>query len=188
MIGFLAKKHRGKDTASDFLVNNYGYTKNAFAHPLKKCIQELFGFTDEQLFTDKKEEKDERWGISPRKAFQVFGTDIVRDLFPKMLFQESSNIGNNFWIKRADIWYNNNRSEHKGLVVWSDVRFQNEVDYILKNGGRVFKIDRPVIDSTEWFDGHSSEIELDKIINYTDVIINDGNVDELYEKIRSVIK
>ena len=85
MIGFLAKRQSGKDTACDYLVEKNGYTKRAFAHPLKRCTQELFGFTDDQIFTEQKEEIDENWGISPRQAFQVVGSDIVRDLFPKIL-------------------------------------------------------------------------------------------------------
>ena len=59
MIGFLAKRHRGKDTAADYLVSDHGYTKRAFAYPLKKGMQEWFGFTDDQLYTDKKEEIDD---------------------------------------------------------------------------------------------------------------------------------
>jgi len=65
---------------------------------LKRCTQELFGFTDDQIFTEQKEEIDENWGISTRQAFQVVGSDIVRDLFPKIL------LGKNFLINRADIW------------------------------------------------------------------------------------
>ena len=94
MIGFLAKRHSGKDTACDYLVEKYGYTKRTFAHPLKKSVQELFGFTDDQIFTEQKEEVDQNWGISPRQAFQVIGSDVVRDLFPQLLLH---NIGKNCW-------------------------------------------------------------------------------------------
>jgi len=84
MIGFLAKRQRGKDTASDYLINKKGYTKYAFAEPLKRGIQQWFGFTDEQLFTDEKENIDKNWGVSPRKVCQIIGTDVVRDMFPKI--------------------------------------------------------------------------------------------------------
>ena len=182
MIGFLAKRKRGKDTACDFLVKNYGYTKKAFADPLKKGVQELFGFTDEQLYTEKKEEIDSVWGVSPRKCFQVMGTDVVRNLFPTILLP---NIGKDFWVKRADVWYDNTIDQTKGLVVWSDVRFQNEVDFILKNGGIVVKIERPELDvlSDEITDNHDSELGIDNIDNYTISIVNDGTLEEFYDKI-----
>ena len=174
MIGFIGKRHSGKDTASDYLVNKYGYTKRAFAEPLKLGLKELFGFTDEQLYTNKKEEIDDVWGISPRVACQVIGNDIVRDLFPKMLLP---NIGMDFWIKRADIWYENNKKEHNNKIVWSDVRYQNEVDYILSKGGLVVKIVRPKMDNNDNVDEHCSETSLDIIDNYGEYIINDKLTD-----------
>ena len=179
MIGFLGKKHMGKDTAADYYVNQ-GYTKRAFAYPLKRGVQEWFGFTDEQLFTDKKEDIDKNWGISPRRVYQTIGTEVVRDLFPSLLFPD---IGNNFWIRSADIWCKKNKDEHNGLVVWSDVRYQNEVDYILNNGGKVYKIVRSEVEK-ECIDGHKSEKSIDEIKNYTCVIRNDGSVDDLYDKLK----
>ena len=181
MIGFLAKKHNGKDTAADYLVNKKGYVKRSFAEPLKKASKELFGFSDEQLYTDKKEEIDELWGVSPRKVFQVLGTDVVRDLFPSMLLPH---IGNNFWVKSAEIWYKNNFETHKGNVVWSDVRFQNEVNFILKNGGIVVKIERDFKENNQ--DKHSSEMSIDNIDNYTTVIKNDGSLESFYSKIEDL--
>ena len=50
MIGFLAKRHRCKDTAADYLVSDHGYTKRSFVYPLKKGIHEWFSFTDAQLY------------------------------------------------------------------------------------------------------------------------------------------
>lgn len=182
MIGFLAKRQRGKDTACDYLVENYGYTKRAFAYPLKKGVQEWFGFSDEQLFTEKKEEEDKNWGVSPRHVCQVVGSEVVRDMFPKILLPH---IGNDFWVRRGDIWYENNKDSHQGKVVWSDVRFQNEVDYILSKGGIIVKIDRPELDEkeSEKTDSHQSELCIDKINNYSGKILNVGTLDDFYEDI-----
>ena len=182
MIGFLAKRQRGKDTACDYLVEKYGYTKRAFAYPLKKGIQEWFGFSDEQLFTEKKEEEDKNWGVSPRHVCQVVGSEVVRDMFPKILLP---NIGNDFWVRRGDIWYEHNKDSHHGKVVWSDVRFQNEVDYILSKGGVVIKIDRPELDEkeSEKTDTHQSELCIDKINNYSGKVLNVGTLEDFYKDI-----
>lgn len=187
MIGFLAKRKRGKDTACDYLVRSHSYTKRAFADPLKNASKELFGFSDEQLYTDMKEEVDKNWGVSPRTVFQILGTDVVRNLFPKLLLPD---IGNNFWIKNAEIWYKNNRVKHCGRVVWSDVRFQNEVDFILSMGGIIVKVERDEMDDKEreLVDNHSSELCIDEINNYTCVIKNNGTLKEFYDKIDLLFK
>lgn len=188
MIGFLAKRKRGKDTACDYIVDKYGFTKNAFADPLKLGIQEWFGFTDDQLYTNKKEDKDPNWGVSPRHVCQVVGSEVVRDIFPKILLP---GLGNNFWVRRADIWVKNHESKHNNKkIVWSDVRFQNEVDYILKHGGIVVKIDRPKLDTIEQevADGHQSEKSLDNITNYSYRIINDGTLEKFYNDIDRLMR
>jgi hypothetical protein len=184
MIGFLAKRRRGKDTACDYLVEK-GYTKGTFALPLKKGVQEMFGFTDEQLFTDKKDEKDDYWGVSPREVCQFVGTEVVRNMFPTLV----PGIGNDFWVKKADKWYEDTMSDHKGDVVWSDVRFQNEVDFILSKGGKVYKIERFEMDKKEKnsSDQHASEMDMDKIINYTDVLVNDGTLQDFYNLLENKI-
>jgi len=137
LIGLVGNKGVGKDTVADYLVKKHGFTKTHFAGPLKKGVQQWFGFTDEQLYTDLKEEIDENWGVSPREVFQVVGTDIVRDKLSDLL---KLNMGNNFWLNTFDIWYLNGHETDN--VVVADVRFQNEVDYILQNGGYVIRVFR----------------------------------------------
>ena len=191
LIGFLAKRKHGKDTAADYLQDNYNFTKKSFAGPLKLGIQKWFLFTDEQLHTDKKEEIDPRWGISPRKAYQIIGTELVRNTFPNLLFNEMK-LNTSFWIKNFDIRY----KESTGNIVVSDVRFQNEVDYIRKQGGIVIKIHRPCMDrhtgkkvnicrtitASFWSlfgyvavdkDSHESEKGIDSITNHDFEIINE---------------
>lgn len=182
LIGFLGKKHRGKDTCCDYIVEKYGYKSNSFAGPLKRGIQEWFGFSDNQLFTELKEEIDENWGISPRKAFQLIGTELGRNIIPKLL----PNLNTSFWIKSFDIWYEKNKNLD---IVVSDVRFQDEVDYIRSKGGIIIKITRKECDEYEIVetDLHKSEIEIDKIKNYTLGIDNDGNLNDLYLKLDDIV-
>lgn len=181
MIGFLGRKRSGKDTAADYIVNKYEYSKKSFGGPLKKGIQEWFQFTDEQLTTELKDQIDPNWGISPRKAFQIIGTDVVRKLFPSLLLPD---IGDKFWVKTFNIWYNKNYDQHLGKVVLSDVRFQNEVDFIKKNGGIVIKLTRPCLNNK---DNHTSESLIDLITNYDEEIVNDSNLQDFYDQIDSVI-
>ena len=77
--------------------------------------------------------------------------------------------------------------EHKGLVMWNDVRFQNEVDYILSKGGKVYKIERSSLDNGDKADQHESETEIDKIENYSELIVNDGTLEDFYRKLEDVV-
>jgi hypothetical protein len=182
MIGFLAKRRSGKDTASDYLVKKFGYTKRGFAYPLKESVQKMFMFNNEQLYTEKKEIIDPNWGVKPRKVLQFIGTDIVRNLFCKSLLPD---IENNFWIKSGDIWYNNNKEVHNGKVVWCDVRFQNEVDYIQSKNGIVIKIERTLECDEDSL--HESELDIDKITNYNYKIENNDTINKFYHDIDILI-
>jgi hypothetical protein len=178
IVGFMGQKHSGKDTVCDFLSCGMGYTKIAFATPLKNSIKELFGFTEEQLHTVNKDKIDINWGIKPRDALQFIGTDMIRDLFPKLI----PNIGEDFLVKRANIWVENN-SDIKNIA-FSDVRFQNEVDYIHSLGGVVIKIYRP--NST--YDSHISESGINEIDNFDYKINNNSTIDDLYKNVEEVIR
>ena len=72
--------------------------------------------------------------------------------------------------------------EGLGRVVIDDVRFPNEVEMIQRLGGKVIRIDRPgPAEST-----HASEIELDGFDGWDGVIVNDGTLGELEEKVKAV--
>jgi len=204
LIGLLGKKRSGKDTFADYCCEKYEYKKTAIAKPLKDISKILFNFTDEQLYGEKKEIIDENWGITPRRAFQFIGTDLIRDKFGELI----KDIGNDFWIKHFEINYREMKN-NKNIIV-SDIRFQNEVDMIKKLGGIIIKIER--INKNEndenkndenkndenenenknkKNDLHISENEIDEIISYDFLIKNNKsivdykkNIDLLFKKIR----
>jgi hypothetical protein len=180
LIGFLAKRQRGKDTICDYITKHHNYQKKSFAEPLKKGVQCFFNFTDEQLYTDKKEIIDDKWGVSPREVFQIIGTNIVRDQFD-ILFNNKIK-GETFWIQNFNIWYD---KQYKNILV-SDIRYQNEVDYVLNKGGIVIKINREL--KEEDIDNHKSEKDMEHINNYNISIDNNGTLQELYSKINWIMK
>jgi hypothetical protein len=145
IIGFLAKRRRGKDTLADYLVSHHGFRKDSFANPLKEACRILFGFTDEQLYGNEKEKVDPRWGVEPRVVLQFVGTEIVRDQFHKIL----PDIGKDFWLKSFKLRYEEGLKKGIENVVIADVRFQNEVDLIHSLGGKVYKIVRPSLDEED---------------------------------------
>lgn len=163
IIGVSGKKRHGKDTVADYLVENYGFKKLVLADVLKNAIKVLFGMSDEQLWGDKKEIKDEFWGYSPREIMQILGTDLIREQFDKDFFTKS--------IKRDIL-----NSSHDRFVI-SDVRFKNELEMINSIGGTVIRITRDIENKDE----HVSEKDLDDIDLYT--IENRSSIEDLHKKI-----
>jgi hypothetical protein len=54
ILGFMGEAGSGKDFCSDWVINNKKFTKVAFADPIKRFCQEIFGFSDAQLWGDTK--------------------------------------------------------------------------------------------------------------------------------------
>jgi hypothetical protein len=50
IIGLCGGAGTGKDAIADILVKNHGFVKVAFADPLKRICQDVYDFTDEQLW------------------------------------------------------------------------------------------------------------------------------------------
>ncbi len=181
LIGFLAKKRCGKDTVSDYIVQNYSFTKLSLADPLKSAVGELFGFSHEQLYGDLKEDIDHNWKVSPRLVLQWFGTDVFRRDINCII----PDIKGDFWVEAMKIRYKNlTKEDPNARFAIADVRFPNEVKAIHELGGIVIKIERPGCDDS---DQHESEKNIDSIKDYDILIENNGSLEELYSKIDSVI-
>lgn len=65
-------------------------------------------------------------------------------------------------------------------VLVDDVRFMNELEVIRAHGGRIVKIERPGFLGAN---SHSSETSLDDFTEWDAVVINDGKLEELREKV-----
>lgn len=130
LIGITGKARSGKDTVARHLVMNHDFVRLAFADPLKQAAQEIFGLTAEQTWSDDlKEVMIPRWGMTPRKIFQLLGTECMKPFF-----------GEDMWIKRLDINYDILKDSDN--VVVTDVRFDPEADYIRSKGGIIVEVRR----------------------------------------------
>lgn len=181
IIGVTGTKESGKNTFGSYLVNNYGFTENAFAKPLKDASKILFGLNDEQLYdSEKKEQYDSKIGYSPREVLQKFGTEIVREQFANIFPNMFRNSYKNLWIKLMDIFINTKENENKFVVI-TDLRFQDEAEWVKNKGGIIVKINRQSIKKNKYSE-HKSETELNTIkANY--IIKNNGSIQNLYNNI-----
>jgi hypothetical protein len=128
---------------------------------------------------DEKEIIDERWGISPRKALQFFGTEIMQHAIDELI----PNTNRGFL---ADILLSRISCNSCDSYVISDMRFLHEYNK-LKSSAKIrsliiVKISRPSINIVESAGGvrdtHISENEYIDI-PYDVEIINDGSISDL---------
>ena len=195
VVGFIGS---GKGTVGDILEQK-GFIKDSFAKPLKDACAVMFGWSRELLEGDTemsrkwREEPDSYWSekfgreFTPREALQKMGTEAGRDVFHK------------------DIWVISllNRAKGKDVVV-TDVRFQNEIEYIQGNGGIVIRVKRG--EDPAWFsllDKIKLETERTKFMqhehihksewdwvgcefNYT--IANNGTIQDLGKDVERVLQ
>lgn len=137
ILGLSGIAGAGKDTAALTIKES---KKNvdiyAFAGPLKEACRILFNFSNEQLYdTVVKEEYDERWKRSPREIFQWLGTDVLRN-----------HVNQDFFIMNMQQRIDSSKADY---IVITDVRFDNEAEYVKSLGGKVIKIERNMDESSE---------------------------------------
>ncbi len=179
LIGLLGKKGSGKDTVADHLVHSNGYTKMAFAEPLKDACKTLFNFSEEQLYGDLKEVIDDNWGVSPRTVLQFVGTDLIRKQMGSIMPQ----IGEKFWVHGLKVRYMNGLSKDPNFkCIVSDVRFQDEADMVMELGGIVVKLERDAVAADE----HISEKGIDTV-RHNVLIKNNGTIKKLHDQIDQLL-
>lgn len=195
LIGITGKAGAGKDTIADYLYNTYkDYYYEPFAWGLKQAAKAAFCLEDANV-TDRelKEQVNEFWGVSPRSILQFMGTEFFRDNAQKLL----PGIGSDFWIKRMYgrlegllAEEDSGAYEPGDTIIIPDLRFQNEYDFIRKNGGIVIHVKRPEATGEVGITGHASEAgfiftSYPKGENYE--VINDGTIADLHRKVANII-
>lgn len=212
IIGLVAPKRSGKDTAANYLCSSYGFKKYNFADPLKKGIAEIFGLSHEQLNGNNKEVVDPFWGVTPRELFQKIGTELFQFELPKVV-NEFKDFERTFWVKCFEKWYVNKKDEYvrsklfwsdaafKNIlmdlpsnifdtskpnfrVVVSDVRFKHEADKLKEMGAVLIKIRRNVEEND--YSVHSSETGTDDILCDYEIENNNFMID-LYEQLDEIV-
>jgi hypothetical protein len=157
----------GKTTVADLFIE---HQRVSFAAPLKRAVCNMLhdlGVAGVHYAYTGKEAIIPEIGVSARHMMQTLGTEWGRAC-----------IHPDFWvmIARAKTQYIMNDG---GSVVIDDVRFPNEAAMIFELGGELWRIDRPGV---SYSGSHESEGGLEDITPDR-VIVNDGTIDQLLEKI-----
>lgn len=187
LIGITGKAGAGKSTASAYLCNQYDFYNYAFAYPLKE-VACVMGFKNCEIRGTQKEKLaiNEFWNISGRTFMQKLGTDICRDILPKVIPNMNMGKYNSPWIRLFDIYISEQRKKTHVPTVVDDVRFPDEAAVIRDHGGYIIRVVKPEIKKRKAYQMHASETEMNKIVpDYT--IINDGTLAQLEDKIDSLL-
>jgi hypothetical protein len=186
VVGLVGLKGAGKSVVADAFVDEKqnDWTKTAFAAPLKAGLRAMFGFTEAQLHDAVlKEALDERYGITPRQAMQVVGTELMRHELERRLGVEG------LWVKRMDEVLTQAAAAGKHVIV-EDVRFPDEVACIARHGGTIVRVTRPALQAAAAHPegaaaappgGAVHETE-SYVLPHAHELVNAGNVEELRAK------
>lgn len=209
IIGVCGFQGSGKDTVADYLVNTHGFRRMSFAGALKDAVAAVFGWDRELLegrtrqSREWREQVDAWWAeklamphLTPRWVLQYWGTEVCRHGFH-----------DDIWIRSV---------EHRLLsttdnVVFSDVRFPNEISSVRRSGGLVIRTHRgpdpewwqdaadvnrgpehnirwaTAVDRMKHQSVHASETAW--IGTHFDAVLdNDGSIDDLYAQIKNLLQ
>jgi hypothetical protein len=150
IIGLTGYARSGKDSIAEVLVNNFGFTRVAFADPIKNLLYEINPIVGavanepRYLRDTVKSEGWEKAKANPeiRRLLQMLGVG-ARTTFYK-----------DFWVDMALTDVNNYKTSK---FVITDVRFENEAEAIKRMGGGIWRVERPGVLPVN---SHVSELEM----------------------------
>ena len=150
MIGLVGKARSGKSSVANVLVKEYGYLQYAMAGAIRKAILTALPFVDGRYLHEDKEEVVPQLGVTGRHLLQTMGHNWGR--------QNNENT----WILALETELELMKVDHRKVVI-DDVRYDNECQWIIDQGGFIIGIDRPFVEGVEqksWRD-HPSESGVD---------------------------
>lgn len=197
VVGLSGYAGAGKDAVADILVRDYGFTKMAFADPLKRMLRRLDPIIGHELYAgccddcgdipeveevrfsdaakfgfDDQSLKYSPWGAEVRDLWQRFGTEVFREE------------DEDYWVRHAALAINDSEADR---IVFTDVRFENEAEmiYDLRDDpwvpkplcplASIWRIDRP---GHRPEDIHESE-QMVGLLGEEVTILNDGSLEDL---------
>lgn len=178
IIAFGHRKRVGKDLACNLLfrhlrLNKKDVQKSGFAHELKVICNQLYGWGGLQLpsYYDKPENEYLR-----EVPLEAFGKT------PRQMWIE---VSQNLKAVYNDTWLNLlvNKYNKANILLISDLRFPNEVDYIKSNGGIVVRIDNPRVPHSD----DPADVALANYDGWDQIILNDGTVEEYNTKLINMV-
>jgi hypothetical protein len=176
IIGIGGALTAGKDTVADYLVEQYGFTKQFMSDPLHEhllVLNPIVAIDDEGIkyryarlaaelgYTEMKKIPE------VRRLLQVYGTELGR-----------KRIDEDIWVNIAAKKMLADRELGRPSVI-TGMRYPNELHAIRRLGGILLYVDRPALQISS---SHDSETSVQPS-NFDFVIKNDGSLEQLFAKV-----
>lgn len=185
LIALVGRAGSGKDTVGRFIkeASPRPWVLKSFAAPLKRFAQEVFAFTDEQVYgpselrnlPDPRYPRPDGTFLTPREALQKLGTEWGRACYPDVWAEMA--------VRDALV-----SIELGHGVVLTDCRFINEAKRIRAAGGAVWRLYRDSADEVSA--SHPSETEMNSPQMESLVtrrILNECTLDELQRGVTKLL-
>jgi hypothetical protein len=175
LIGLTGRARTGKTTAANHLENSQGLLAYAFADPLREALMTIFNLSPCDFDDERKELTIDWLGRSPRELMQSMGTEWGRNqVHPEL------------WLLLAEqnLEFLGQTNDNATGFVISDLRFENEADFVRKRGGIVVHLLRP--DAAE-VSPHISETGIG--LQDNDLVLhNDGAIEDLTAQLDEIFE
>lgn len=167
LIGFTGLAGSGKDEAGiqlhKSIGNQFKFKDMQFGYAVKLLCSQIFQVPI-YMFYRSKHEYCEKHKMTYREMLQKFATDFIRDTVNK-----------DFWVNYLAENYTEFSAQNRyNLIAITDVRFNNEAQWIKDRGGIIIEIFHPDVKPLE----HASEKQIDPLFVHT-TITNDGSKKKL---------
>jgi hypothetical protein len=168
IIGLTGYAQSGKDTVAKVLVEDYGFTRVAFADKIRDLLYEMNpNFRDTLL----------QQAVNTQGWDEVKKDPTVRRMMQNLGVGARKLFGENFWVNQAMV---SMAEAHPNIVV-TDVRFTNEADTLKANGAQLWRVKRPGVEA---INSHISENDMDGY-KVNQILNNGGTLDELETLVRT---
>ena len=165
IIGLTGYAQSGKDSVANILVSNYGYTRVAFADPIRELLYQMNPAVKDG-------------GYRVQSTVDAYGWDVAKTAFPEVrnMLQNlgvgaRKTFGDMFWVQQAL-----RLIQFDGNYVITDVRYPNEAKAIREyDNAQIWRIKRSGIIPVN---AHASETAMDGE-NVDQIFVNNGTLDDL---------
>lgn len=173
IIGIAGKARSGKNTAADLISEVYDCVQYSFAAPIKQMVQVGLGLTASQTDGSLKEDGT-IYGRTPRQIMQTLGTEWGRQL-----------VNPDIWLITAENWCRAMNAELPDTaIIITDVRFDNEAEWVRKQGGVIIHVRR---DTSAKVPEHASEAGVTVKPGVDFIVDNDGSLADLTDAVLEVV-
>lgn len=173
LIGLTGYARSGKSTVASILRQAHAFHEISFAEPIRDFTRQLLGYSAAELEANKETPIDWLEGVTtPRRIMQTLGTEWGRNMIHREI-----------WLRVALREAKECLVEGCSDVVISDVRFVNEADAIIAEGGEIWRVFRNAAEPKIGQVLHASEAEVGTI-GFDVFISNNGTLDALMRKVR----